>query len=53
MLASFDTSGPGQKVLTSRDENEGTCRSGEGEEGPVFDPGPELQLGGSPRDILR
>ena len=34
-----------------RDNNEGTRRSGEGEEGPVCDPGSELLLGGSARAV--
>ena len=33
----------------SRDKNEGTYRSGGGEEGPLCDPGSELLLGGRAR----
>ena len=35
----------------SRDKNEGTYRSGRGEEGPLYGPGSELLLGGSARVV--
>ena len=38
-------------LFFSRDKNEGTYRSGEGEESPLCDPGSELLLGGKARAV--
>ena len=53
-MAQFDASRRGNKMLnSSRGENEGTYRRvvWRGEEGPLFDPGSELLLGGSARVV--
>ena len=49
----FDEGRRGNKMLNySREKIEGTYRSGEGEEGPLCDPGSELLLGGRARVVL-
>ena len=48
----FDASRRGKKTLrSSRDNKESTYRSGAGGEGPLCDPGSELLLGGSAREV--